>query len=82
PDRDGYRNLSMSLRGGYTLTDTLSVEGTALRAEGENHYDGYYNYSETLQQVLGGKVRYTPSERFTLTANVGRADNESDNYNG
>ncbi|WP_367345002.1 TonB-dependent vitamin B12 receptor [Stenotrophomonas bentonitica] len=81
PDRDGYRNLSMSLRGGYSLTDTLQVEGTALRAEGENHYDGYYNYSETLQQVLGGKVRYTPSERFTLTANVGRADNESDNYN-
>ena len=81
PDRDGYRNLSMSLRGGYALTDALSVEGTALRAEGENHYDGYYNYSETLQQVLGGKVRYAPSERFTLTANVGRADNESDNYN-
>ncbi len=82
PDRDGYRNLSMSLRGGYTLTDALSVEGTALRAEGENHYDGYYNYSETLQQVLAGKVRYAPNERFTLTANVGRADNESDNYNG
>lgn len=81
PDRDGYRNLSMSLRGGYALTDALSVEGTALRAEGENHYDGYYNYSETLQQVLGGEMRYAPSERFTLTANVGRADNESDNYN-
>lgn len=82
PDRDGYRNLSMSLRGGYALTDTLSLEGTALRAEGENHYDGYYNYSETLQQVLGGKLRYTPSERFNLTVNVGRADNESDNFNG
>ncbi|MEN5069980.1 TonB-dependent vitamin B12 receptor [Stenotrophomonas sp. TWI1183] len=82
PDRDGYRNLSMSLRGGYALTDTLSLEGTTLRAEGENHYDGYYNYSETLQQVLGGKLRYTPSERFNLTVNVGRADNESDNFNG
>ena len=82
PDRDGYRNLSMSLRGGYSLTDTLQVEGTALRAEGENHYDGYYNYSETLQQVLGGKLRYTPGERFNLSVNVGRADNESDNYNG
>lgn len=82
PDRDGYRNLSMSLRGGYALTDTLSLDGTALRAEGENHYDGYYNYSETLQQVLGGRLRYTPSERFNLTVNVGRADNESDNFNG
>jgi len=82
PDRDGYRNLSLSLRAGYRLTDTLSVEGSALRAEGENDYDGYYNYSETVQQVVGGKLRYTPSERFQLTASVGRSDSESDNYNG
>jgi vitamin B12 transporter len=82
PDRDGYRNLSMSLRGGYALGDAWHVEGTALRAEGENHYDGYYNYSETLQQVLGGKVRYTPGARFNLTVSAGRADNESQNYNG
>ncbi len=82
PDRDGYRNLSASLRGGYSLTDTLSVEGSALRADGENHYDGYYNYSETRQQVLGGKLRYTPNTRFGLTVSAGRADNESENYNG
>jgi vitamin B12 transporter len=82
PDRDGYRNLSMSLRGGYALGDAWHVEGTALRAEGENHYDGYYNYSETLQQVLGGKVRYTPGAHFNLTVSAGRADNESQNYNG
>ena len=82
PDRDGYRSLSLSLRGGYDLTDALSVEGTALRAEGENQYDGYYNYSETLQQVLGGKLRYAHSDRFDLAVSVGRADNRSDNYNG
>ncbi|WP_312738217.1 TonB-dependent vitamin B12 receptor [Stenotrophomonas sp.] len=80
PDRDGYRNLSKSLRGGYTFNEQWSVEGSALRAEGENHYDGYYNYSETLQQVMSGKVRYTPSERLAFTASVGRSDNESDNY--
>lgn len=79
PDRDGYRNLSKSARGGYTFNEQWSVEGSALRAEGENHYDGYYNYSETLQQVLGGKVRYTPSERLAVTASIGRSDNESDN---
>jgi len=80
PDRDGYRNLSKSLRGGYSFNEQWSVEGSALRADGKNHYDGYYNYSETRQQVLGGKLRYTPSERFALTASVGRSDNESDNY--
>jgi len=80
PDRDGYRNLSMSLRGGYTFNDQWNVEGSALRADGKNHYDGYYNYSETRQQILAGKVRYTPSERLAFTANVGRSDNESDNF--
>ena len=80
PDRDGYRNLSKSLRGGYSFNEQWTVEGSALRADGENHYDGYYNYSETRQQVLAGKVRYTPSERLALSANVGRSDNESDNF--
>lgn len=82
PDRDGYRNLSLNLRGGYRLTDALSVEGSVLRAEGENEYDGYYNYSETVQQVVAGKLRYAPNERFRLTASVGRSDSESENYNG
>ena len=80
PDRDGYRNLSKSLRGGYSFNQQWSAEGSALRADGKNHYDGYYNYSETRQQVLTGKLRYTPSERLAVTASVGRSDNESDNY--
>ncbi|KAF1014144.1 MAG: Vitamin B12 transporter BtuB [Stenotrophomonas maltophilia] len=80
PDRDGYRNLSKSLRGGYALNEQWAVEGSALRADGRNHYDGFYNYSETRQQVLAGKVRYTPSARLALTASVGRSDNESQDY--
>ncbi len=78
PDRDGYRNVSHGARGGYTFSPRWAVEGSYLRAEGENHYDGYYNYSETLQQVIGGKLRYTPSARVAITASVGRSDNESD----
>ena len=80
PDRDGYRNLSRSLRGGYSFNEQWSVEGSALRADGKNDYDGYYNYSETRQQVLAGKVRHTPSERLAVTVSVGRSDNEADNY--
>ena len=80
PDRDGYRNLSLNLRGGYTLTDSLTVEASALRTEGENEYDGFYNYTESVQQVLSGKLRYAPGERIALTLNAGRSDNEADNY--
>ena len=79
PDRDGYRNVSKSLRGGYTFSPQWSAEASALRADAENHYDGYYNYAETRQQVLAAKLRYTPSDRLAVTANVGRSDNEAEN---
>ncbi len=80
PDRDGYRNVSASLRGGYALTDTLTAEASALRAEGATQYDGFYNYTESVQQVISGKLRYVPNTRFALTFNAGRTDNEADNY--
>lgn len=80
PDRDGYRNRSLNLRGGYTLSDSLSVEASVLRAEGENEYDGFYNYTESVQQVFSSKLSYTPSERLVLTLNAGRSDNEMDHY--
>jgi len=79
PDRDGYRNLSKSLRGGYQFTPQWAVEGSALRADAENHYDGYYNYSQTQQQVLSGTLRYTPASRLAVTAQLGRSDTTADN---
>ncbi len=80
PDRDGYRNVSASLRGGYRLTDALTMEASALRAEGANEYDGFYNYTDSVQQIISGKLRYAPGERFALNVNLARSDNETDNY--
>ncbi|MCA0197846.1 MAG: TonB-dependent vitamin B12 receptor [Proteobacteria bacterium] len=81
PDLDGYRNRSASLRGGTRLGQAWTLEGSALRAEGYNHYDGSWaNYSETVQQVLSGKLRYAPSARTTWLATLGRSRDESDDY--
>ncbi|NUO78205.1 MAG: TonB-dependent vitamin B12 receptor [Lysobacter sp.] len=83
PDRDGYRNRSLSLRGGFDATDTLSFEGHALRAEGENEYDGsFVNYSEIVQQVIGAKATWRPSETVSLQVSAGRNRDESDNFLG
>lgn len=79
PDRDGYRNVSASLRAGYKLTDSLTWEASAMRAEGTTDYDGYYNHTESVQQLLSTKLRYAPSETFALTFDAGRSDNEADN---
>lgn len=83
PDRDGYRNRSLNLRGGMALTDTLSVEGHALRAEAYNEYDGSIfggNEADNVQQVAGGKLAFAPTDAFKLTVQAGRAYDRSDSY--
>jgi vitamin B12 transporter len=82
PDRDGYRNTSIGVRGGINVTDTLSLEGNFLNADSRNEYDGSAfggNIAENLQRVSGGTLRWAPSDAFTLTVRAGRAEDQSDN---
>lgn len=83
PDDDGYRNVSLNVRAGYRFTDTLTLEGHALNADAFNEFDGSPfggNEADNVQRVLGGKLTWKPSTRATLTTQVGRASDESDNY--
>ncbi|MEI2433141.1 TonB-dependent vitamin B12 receptor [Lysobacter yananisis] len=83
PDRDGYESHALSLRGGVEINEQWSVEGQALRAEGQNDYDGsFVNYSETVQQVIGGKIDWRPSERVHVQLTGGRNVDSSDNFLG
>jgi vitamin B12 transporter len=83
PDDDGYRNVSLNVRGGYRLTDALTLEGHALNADAFNEFDGSIfggNEADNVQQVLGSKLTWKPSAATTLTAQVGRASDKSDNH--
>jgi len=83
PDADGYRNASVSLRGGFELTEALTLEGHLLQADADNEYDGSVfggNETETTQRVAGGKLTWTPDERVTLAVQAGRAADFSDAY--
>lgn len=81
PDRDGYRNVSLNVRGGLRFGEAWTLEGNFLNADGENEYDGsFVNRSETLQQVIGGKLRYVPSEKLNVVLSVGRNKDHSDDY--
>lgn len=81
PDRDGYRNRSLTAQGGYHLNDAWDGEARAFRAEGRNRYDGSQNNeADTVQQTAGAKLRYRPNARVTVTANVGHTADLSDNY--
>jgi vitamin B12 transporter len=83
PDRDGYRNVSVSLRGGVNVGDELTVEGHFLNADADNEYDGSNfggNETETTQQALGGKLTWMPNASIKLTAQAGRSADKSDAY--
>jgi vitamin B12 transporter len=83
PDEDGYRNISVNLRGGVNLTNTMEVEAHFLNADSFNEFDGGIysgNESDNLQQVLGGRLGWTPSDRIKVTAQMGRALDEYDTY--
>lgn len=80
PDRDGYRNRSLSLGAGHRFNRAWDVEARAFRAEGNNEYDGFYDESDVVQQVAGARVRYAPTEKTTLSLNLGRNDDTSDNF--
>ena len=80
PDDDGYSNRSLSLGAGHRFSREWDIEARALRTEGNNEYDGFYDESDLVQQVLGGRVRFAPSEKAMLSLNLGRADDRSDNF--
>jgi vitamin B12 transporter len=81
PDKDGYRNAAGSARAGYRFANGAEVDVHALRAEGKNRYDGsFVNESESVQQVMGGRVRFAPLAPWHMTLAAGQSRDDSDNF--
>lgn len=83
PDRDGYRNDSLSVQGGWRFNRQWDADVHALRAQSRNEYDGSAfggNLSKGVQQAVGGRVRYAPIDAVKLTASVGSSSDFSDAY--
>ena len=80
PDRDGYRNVSLNLRAGYRLSDTLALEAHLLDAHADNEYDGAIfggNEAKNLQQVYGSTLTWTANEQLRVTGQLARSRDEA-----
>ncbi|ABR85062.1 TonB-dependent vitamin B12 receptor [Pseudomonas aeruginosa] len=86
PDRDGYRNLSGNLRGGYRFDNGLELDGTLLRAKSHNDYDqvfgnsGFNANADGEQNLVGGRARFTPLDPWLVTLQAGRSEDKADAY--
>jgi vitamin B12 transporter len=76
PDRDGYRNVSASLRAGHRFG--LGEVGVHwLRSESEVAFDGaFQNESSGVQQVLGADLQLSPAQHWDLKLSAGRSWDE------
>nr|VFJ94239.1 MAG: TonB-dependent Receptor Plug Domain [Candidatus Kentron sp. H] len=80
PDDDGYREASGALRAGYRFDNGLAVDAHLLHTTSDTEFDSSPDASESLQQVLGGTLRYSPTDAWQMTLTGGRSRDESDNF--
>ncbi|WP_455230968.1 TonB-dependent vitamin B12 receptor [Geopseudomonas aromaticivorans] len=82
-DRDGYRNLSASLRAGHRFANGLELDGSFLQADAHNDFDsttGEDAYSDGKQKVAGLRARFEPLEPWQVTLQAGRSEDKSDAF--
>ncbi len=81
PDKDGYRNNSGALRGGYRFGNGTDIDVHWMQADGANMFDGSsVNESKSVQEVYGGRFRFTPMTPWQVTLLTGRSHDDSDNF--
>lgn len=82
-DRDGYRNVAGSMRGGYRFQNGLEIETNFMQSAGKTHYDGsFVNKTVLMQQVVGGTIRYAPTTFWNFNLIAGSSREDSDNLLG
>lgn len=81
PDEDGYRNKSASLRAGHRYANGTSLEFHALQSDGRSEYDGSWtNLSKSQQQVVGGKLAFSPARFWNASLNLAEATDARREY--
>ncbi len=80
PDKDGYQNRSLSVRLGHRFSDSTSIDGQLLRAQGDTRYDGYENQMDFAQQTSGINLRHAFSSMWQTRLQIGGSRDEANNF--
>lgn len=81
PDDDGYRNKSLSLRGGIRLTEDTEIGLQAMNSRSDSRFDGgFQDESDTITQVVGGSLDTSVTEDWTVSLKLSNTRDRSNNF--
>lgn len=84
PDKDGYKNNSISAKLQHQITESLSLGVNFMRANARNDYDGFTasndDYADSIQQVVGADVAWSVSDDWQINFQIAESRDESKNY--
>lgn len=81
PDRDGYRNESLSTRAGHRFGNGTEISAQYFRAWGKTEFDGnFQNQADFVQEALGVNLDASPANNWAVKLSVGRSRDDSENF--
>ena len=81
PDKDGFNSTSLGLNGGYRFDNGVVAEAKILQANSTVQTDGSIfagNQAKLGQQILGGALKFSPTQNWNATLRVGRSQDNAD----
>lgn len=83
PDDDGYRNTSVTARGGLELGGRSTLEGFVSLTTGRVEFDGSFQNSAKIRQGgVGASLSVKPADNRSASLQIGRTIDESRNFSG
>lgn len=84
PDHDGYDSTSVSGSISHHFANGVQLALSAMQVQGRNEYDRFVvtsdYYSDVKQQVINGKLNYSPSEIWDLSLLIAESRDESEEF--
>jgi len=81
PDKDGYRNKSVSAKLQHNVNDKLDIGANFLRSEGFNEYDGFnvtsINEGKSIQQIMGVNSNLQVNDDWLVSLSLGESRDDS-----
>lgn len=82
PDKDGYRNRSLNLKGGMRFSDVVELSSGLTLSDIENEYDGYTDKSKSQFRSFYVKSDLSFNDEFQSSLTLSESTDKSDNFKG